>query len=276
MSNIEACFFDLDGTAVDGQGRLFDGLEEALDPAGREFAVSILTARGFTRYQEAVRENPSLTVTPGMPVALENGGRIIDSTASRNLHYQPLSTGEQTAVCDYIRDAQPLRYVAFHGEELRTKTRLWSPDPVEAARLHAAYSDNADVFTGSKDELFRVIRESEPCMLTCRTSEGAPEGLPDGVKRYGRGTTVNFVPHSVDKGVAASMMADMAGIALPSLLAAGNDYNDMPVLGLEGLGCPVAVGPDMTPDMLADLPPFTVHLPLPQQLGGFVLERTQR
>ncbi len=275
MSNIEACFFDLDGTAVDGQGRLYDGLEEALDPAGREFTMSILTARGFTRYQEAVRDNPALTVTPGIPVALENGGRIIDSTASENLHYQPLSTDEQTAICDYIRDAPPLRYVAFHDKELRTKTCLWSPDPAEAERLHTAYSDNANVFTGSKDELFRAIREGEPCMLTCRTNKGAPDGLPAGVKRYGRGTTVNFVPQSVDKGNAASVMADMAGIPLPNLLAAGNDYNDMPILGLAGLGCPVAVGPDMTPDMLADLPASTVYLPLPQQLGGFVLERTR-
>lgn len=275
MSAIEACFLDLDKTTIDERGRLYDGLDLAIDPGRRNFRMSILTARGFTRYQEAIRDNPVLAPSHGMPVALEAGGRIIDSEASQNLRYSPLSSMEQGAVFDFLAHSSSLRYVAFHARMLRTKTHLWSPDPEEATRLHDAYAQNADVFTGSIDTLFHDIQGSEPCMITCRTYGESPTDLPMGLRLYARGSTVNFLANGVDKGTAFQAMIEMTGTALPNTLAAGNDETDLPVLGLEGLGYPVVVGSDMTPDMLSGLPSHMVHLELPRQLGNFILERTQ-
>lgn len=274
MSTVEACFFDLDKTTIDERGRLYDGLDTALDPGRRNFRMSILTARGFTRYQEAVKENPVLTPTYGMPVTLEAGGRIIDSEASQNLWYAPLSQAEQAAIFDFLARSSSLRYVAFHAKALQTKTHLWSPDEAEATRLHAAYSQNANVSTGSIDELLRDMQESEPCMVTCRSYSAPLADLPEGLQLYARGSTVNFLPHGVDKGVAMQTMLEMAGIAPPNVLAAGNDETDLPFLKLEGLGHPVTVGPDMTQRMLSELPDHAIHLELPQQLGNFVIERT--
>jgi len=273
---IEACFFDLDKTAIDEQGRLYDGLDQALSPDTRDFRMTILTARGYTRYQEALRENPSLAVTPGMPVALENGGRIIDSEARENLCYNPLSPEELDAVCAYIDTVDPLRYVAFHPEALRTKTLLWSPDRDEAERLRAAWSHNADVFTGRNSKLFEVILNNGPCMITCRTYGEKPRNLPTEVSWYSSGSTVNFVPGGIDKGWAARAVADIAGLHLNSVLAAGNDERDLPMLQLEELGCPVAVGPEMTDEVLATLPDRTVHVPDPRNLGDIVLARLMR
>ncbi len=81
---------------------------------------TILTARGFTRYRQAVRDNPVLAPTHGMPVSLEAGGRIIDSEASQNLHYSPLSSGEQAVILDFLTCSSSLQYVAFHARALRT------------------------------------------------------------------------------------------------------------------------------------------------------------
>lgn len=125
---IEADFFDLDKTVIDESCRLYDGLEEVLDPQQRNFEMTVITARGYSRFVEAVTENPALAITADMPVALEIGARIIDSRTYDNLHYHPLSKEEQSAVCDYIEIAEPLRYVAFHAKEPRTKTFLWTPD----------------------------------------------------------------------------------------------------------------------------------------------------
>lgn len=271
---IEAGFFDLDKTTVDDRGRAYEGLSEALDMRPN-FARTILTARGFPRFREAVTENPSLAASEGMHVALENGARIIDSKTYDNLYYHPLSTHEQAAICDFIDTLDGLRYVAFHPEEPRTKTLLWSPDSDEANHLHNAYSHNADVFTSTKDDLYRAIKQHNPCMITCRTYDDRPRGLPE-ITFYSKDTTVNFIPEGPNKGTAAQMIADMKGVELSRAMAAGNDQNDEPVLSLEGLGYPVAVGNDMAEDVKARLPEHTIYVPEPRQLGSFILKEVKK
>jgi|GEM_PF-3151236 len=274
---IEACLFDLDGTTIDGHGRLYDGLEEALQPQSRHFAITILTARGYTRFRQAVTENPALKVTSGMPVALENGARIMDSTSGDNLHYVPLSNDETDSVHGYIAGAdKPFHYVSFQPEAPRSKSKVWVPDPKEAERLGTLYADNADVFTGSNETFFEVISAHRPCMITCKTREGAPQDIPQNVKYYTRGSNVNFMPMGADKGSAAAIIADLAGLNLRTTLAAGNDHNDLPMLELDGLGHPVAVGTDMTASTLSRLPEHSVYLADHRLLGGFVLEMAGR
>lgn len=271
---IEAGFFDLDKTTIDEQGRAYDGLSEALS-ARPNFARTILTARSFPRLREAITDNPALRVTPGMPIALENGARIVDSATYDNIYYQPLSPDEQTAVFDFIEQTEGMRYVAFHSREPRTKTLLWSPDADEAERLNAAYSQNADVFTSSKDSLYQIIQEHAPCMITCRTYQNEPENLPE-ITFYSRGTSVNFMPDGPNKGTAAQMIADMQSIDLSSAMAAGNDHNDEPVLRLPELGYPVAVGDDMPETVRARLPEHTIYVPDPKKLGDFILKEVQQ
>lgn len=271
---IEAGFFDLDKTTVDERGRAYKGLSEAfgLRP---NFTRTILTARGFPRFREAIADNPSLAVTAGMPTALENGARIVDSKMLDNLYYHPLSADEQTAICDFIEKLAGLRYVAFHSQKVRTKTLLWSPDGDEAGRLHDAYSHNADVFSGSRSELYQTVRRHNPCMITCRTYDDKPQGVP-GVTFYSRGTTINFIPKGPNKGTAAQIIADMRGIDLSKAMAAGNDHNDEPVLKLRNLGCPVVVGNDMAKDIKARLPEHTIYIPDPRKLGDFILSEVSQ
>ncbi len=269
---IKACFLDLDNTVIDDQGQLYDGLEPALDGSRRDIVSTFLTARGYTRFLEAMANNPALAATPGLPIALENGGRIIDSTATRNLSYTALSGDEQDAICGVIEKQQGLRFVAFHAKELRTKTVIWSPSPVEADRLRTAYSDNADVFSGPDTDLFQKIRESQPCMITCQTYDDIAPDVPDGIEYSGRGCTVNFMAQGIDKGVAAHTIAEMANLAMSNILAAGNDRNDFPVLNIVDLGLPVLVGTDLEKSAITDeLPARTVYLLSQRLLGNLIL-----
>lgn len=270
---IETGFFDLDKTTVDERGRIYEGLGEALD-SRPDFIRTIITARGLPRYHEAISENRSLAVTPHMPVALENGARIVDSETYRNLYYHPLSSDERAAVCDFIQMTMGLRYVAFHSEDPHMKTLLWSPDRDEALHLQELFSHNADVFTGSKEDLYRAINQHNPCMITCRTYEAEPQQLPE-VTFYSSGSTVNFIPKSVSKGTAVRMIAEMRGIDLSRTMVVGNDHNDLPMLRLEGLGCPVVVGTDMY-KYAAQLPEHAIYIPDPKKLGNFVLQEVKQ
>jgi hypothetical protein len=67
----------------------------------------------------------------------------------------------------------------------------------------------------------------------------------------------------------------MSDIELPRLLVAGNDKNDFPVLNLKNLGCPVAVGDEITRDMQQQLPPHTIFIRDQKKLGAFISERIQ-
>jgi hydroxymethylpyrimidine pyrophosphatase-like HAD family hydrolase len=270
---IETGFFDLDKTTVDERGCAYEGLSEALD-ARPGFVRTILTARGVPRFREAITDNPSLAITAGMPAALENGARIIDTETYENLFYHPLSGDEQAAICDFIEEFEGLRYVAFHSEESQTKTLLWSPDSDEVERLHNAYSHNANVFTSGKSELYHTIKQHNPCMITCCAYERTPEGLPE-ITFYSRGTTINFISEGQSKGTAAQMIADMRNIDLSKAMAAGNDHNDEPVLSLEGLGYPVVVGNDMAEGVKARLPEHTIYISDPRKLGDFLLREVR-
>lgn len=69
---IELGFFDLDKTTQDERGRIYDGLGEVLNAWRRDFARTILTARGYPRFNEAITDHPVLTPT-AVQAALENG-----------------------------------------------------------------------------------------------------------------------------------------------------------------------------------------------------------
>lgn len=269
---IKTGFFDLDKTTIDSKGRAYEGLQDAFTNTDEILTRTILTARGYPRFHEAISDNSFLAVTPNMPVGLENGARIIDSNTFENIYYHPLSIDEQTAICDYIATTEELRYVAFHPEAPRSKTILWSPDRKEAKRLHDAYSHNADVFTSDQATLFQAIRQHNPCMITCRTYSNEPHNLPE-VTFYSRGTTVNFMPEQPNKGTALQMIAEMKGLDLSETMAAGNDYNDIPMITLDDLGHPVVVGEDMSDSMKAQLPEKTVYIPDPQKLGSYILQK---
>jgi phosphoserine phosphatase len=78
------------------------------------------------------------------------------------------------------------------------------------------------------------------------------------------------MPDGPNKGTAIEMIADMSGIELENSLAAGNDHNDMPMLGHARLGLPVPVGLDMTPEMLSQLPERSIYVPNPRKLGTII------
>jgi len=266
---LETGFFDLDGTTIDENGRVYDGLSEALD--SRHFVKTIITARGYTRFCNITANNPCLAVTPGMPVGLENGARIIDGETYDNIYHHPLSADERSAICDYIATAEDLRYVTFHPRKSRPMMVLWSPDPDEAGCLRQANSHIADVFTSDKGALFKMIKQHSPGMVTCHTYSNEWRDLPEITTSYSSGTTVSFMPQGPTKGTAVQMIAEMKGLDLGSAMAAGNDCNDISMLSLEELGHPVVVG-DMSAVMEAYLPDRTVYVHDPRQLGSFILQ----
>lgn len=273
---IETCFFDLDGTLLDHHGKLYEGLSGALGPDSPDFSMTFLTGKRYSMFDQTLTENPGLAVTPGMPVALENGGRVLDLETGENITYHPLSVDEREAIYCYINEAGPLRYVAFQGREARAKARLWVPDYDLAVKLSIDYARNADVFTGDLQELFEAIETDEPCMVTCRTNGEAPTDAPPGMRVYMHKNSAVFISSETDKGTAAQTIADVTGIDLSETLAAGNDANDLPVLTLDGLGLPVAVGKEIPAEMRAALPDHTLYVPDPCKFGTVLIEQASR
>lgn len=274
MSNIEAAFLDIDKTLVDEQGQLYPELAEPLDSAVRPTATTFITGRGYPRYTQAAEENPVLWA-PGMPIGLENGGRIVDGTTFDNLHFTPLNADEHEMARDYLIDAPDLRFVSFHPREPRTKTVIWTPDPVEASRMTTAYARNANVFVGNKTDLLAAITEAEPCMITCKTYDQPLTHPSPELRTLQNGTTRNMVPAAANKGTAGLIIADMLHINLEETLAAGDDVADIPMLAMPGLGYPVLIG-SITEPHAAELPPNTMYADHPAFLGSLLMDLAEQ
>lgn len=270
---ITSVYLDLDLTSIDENSLLYPGLASVLDSARRDFAMTIFTGRGFPRYMEAVEKNPDLVVSPNMPVALEHGARVVNSE-HENVHYSPLPDGDIDQIIDYI-NAEPISSVSFYPKYTHAPTVMWSAGEPKQLKLGDAYRKNI-TFLQDKNDLFREMREQKPCTVTCRVLEGHPQNIPDSLNFYTRAKNVNFLPHGVDKGVAANIIADMTHTPLEHVLAAGNDYNDIPVLTLPNLGQPVLVGHDLPREKRLSLPEKTIWVPHHHNLGNFIYKSTRR
>ena len=271
MSAIEAALFDLDKTLIDERGCLYPGLAVPLDLAVRPRATTFITGRGYPRYTQAAEQNPVLWA-PGLPVGLENGGRIVDGTTFENKYFCPLSVDERGLAFDYLENASDIRFVSFHPRQARAKATIWPPDTAEAAYMTTAYARNARVCMGSLATLFAAIEAADPCMITCKTWD-APLTHPDpALHTLQNGTTRNIVPAAAHKGTAGLIIADMLGLDLQRTLAAGDESADVPLLTLPDLGYPVAVGAHLQRYHRAELPPATLYVDHPAHLGALLTD----
>ncbi|HJQ08559.1 MAG TPA: HAD family hydrolase [Candidatus Saccharimonadales bacterium] len=262
-----AGFFDLDQTLIDRQGVPYEGVEGVLQAIHK----TILTGRRYPSLRTVLDQYPSLHITQGMPVAVENGGRIMDWSGRRNILFYPLSDDELTATFGYLASLDSIRYVSFQPEDPQSPINVWVPDS-KAAESLPTFPSQTRTFTDSLHGLFAIIREARTAMITCSSHFLRSDIVPAGVTSYGWNKVLHVVARSVNKGTAAQQIADTIEIDLGTVLAAGNDKNDTPMLTLRGLGCPVLVGNAMG-DEAAHLPSTVHRLPDARTLAEFVSAR---
>ncbi len=272
-SMIEACFFDLDKTLIDDSGKPYDGIKAALSQIRQVTSVIIITSRNYPRYTEVAERNPYLSATRGMPVGLEGGGRIVDGDSGDNLFINSFTNTEFDAIYRYIHSENEIYLVAFQPQTPHSKTHVWCKNYDHTQILRKAYERNATVVHGTSSEIICDIEAHTPCMITCKFPGGVSVNSPEELRYSKNGNTINITPATIDKGVAALIIAGMIGTKLKYILAAGNDSTDLPMLTLEGLGHPILVGNDLSEEELKLVAPKVMHVPNQTKFGKIILSR---
>lgn len=269
---LEVGFFDIDQTLINREGVLYGGLEQILPHVRKTY----LTGRPHWSLRQLMADNHALSgVGPGLLVAVENGGRIMDSALEKNIFYQPLSATALTGLAAYVSTIRDVEYVAFQPEDPISRPCVWLPHNTKPENA-PPWAQDSRILAGSPEHLEQTLASEQPCMVTVRAFSKLTHEPPQPMSHHTWDRITHIVPNATDKGRAALTMANYCGLTPSQLLIAGNDSNDIPMLNIPDLGAAVLVGNALPQPARQALAPHIEHVPDETQLCGLIGSRLVR
>jgi hydroxymethylpyrimidine pyrophosphatase-like HAD family hydrolase len=281
---IRLALLDIDGTIIgrkNNQEYLYSGTIEVLRQLMSKLALTFITGRGHPRFKEAETKFPVLsTVGDDIPIALENGARILDRRTRSNVSYYPLPKKGLPGLCNLISELGEgaVDYVSFHEEDPKSKTCLWVPNLERAALLRRQWSNNADVVTSSIEGLHEAMDRANPCMTSLRMIEPNDRAinlgaiLLPGIHYCRNGNSFMFTSVGVDKGKAVTRISQICDVPLSEVMVIGNDDNDLPMFHLPGIGAGLLFGNDLDERTRAELPDCVHRIGSPDDFNNFITD----
>jgi HAD superfamily hydrolase (TIGR01484 family) len=216
--SIKAFLIDLDGTLIGPDERISPRVAQAVRRVSQRIPVSIATGR---EPKDAIGYAQILGLTTRQ--ISDNGALILDSTG-KEIWSVPLGETNSARVMELIR-ARGYEFIAthpggtildFHDIDSQNLTRISALDMTE---------DVADA----------LIEETR----TYGAMNIVKASLP-----YNGLWAVDFTSEGVDKAAAALVLASMTGIEPDQFAAAGDSYNDLPMLKLAGMSIAMGDAPE--------------------------------
>lgn len=237
---------DLDGTVLDPEGDLREGVREAVAAAaGRGLQVVLCTGR---RFRTALPMARRLDLSGS--IIVNNGVLVKDVGSGETLHHRYLRPELQAEVLALLRDTgPPMVYVDTYHERIDLLTER----PSEAHEFQREYLDDNTEFCRIVDDLGAVRRRDVilMSMMADETTLGALRERGERVfgnrvrmhsllnKNY-RGQILEFLSPDSGKWSALQTIAAEANIDASEIAAIGDDANDVEMLSRVGLG--IAMG----------------------------------
>ena len=232
--HIQCAFLDLDGTLLKPDQTISGRVRDSVERLRRRIPVSIATGRELL---EAIRFAVQLKLTA--PQICDGGAAIFEMPEGQVLWSLPL--GEETSG-------------GLLAELQSTGTRFFATHP-EGAFTNLLTEDLSDMPWVTADPArVQGTRFTRICAMDLSMEASAAVAAALG-SRFGLHTAraympyndlwaVDFTRHGADKGAAAAMTADMAGVGLGGAVAIGDSYNDLPMMQ----ACGLAIAMDGAPD----------------------------
>ena len=219
MSDYRAFLIDLDGTLIGRDERISTRVSAAVGRLPDSVSVSIATGRESV---DAIRFARELGLSA--PQVSDNGAVILDPTDGSEIWSAPLgprvAQGIVTELCGL-----GLAFIATHaGGTLRRIDEVtnWNLTRVSALDVEEDYADEL-VGRFESDAELHVVKVSLP---------------------YNGMWAVDFTRAGINKGAAAGVLARRFGIDAAKMIAAGDSYNDLPLLEVCGLRIAMGNAPD--------------------------------
>lgn len=218
--SIKAFLIDLDGTLIGPDERISPRVTEAVGRVARLISVSIATGR---EPKDAIGFAQELGLTT--PQISDNGALILDPTTGKELWSVPLGRSNSARVMEIIA-SRGYEFIATHpGGTI-----------VDA--------DAVDRWSLTRISVLDLEEEVVADALVAETRPYGPMNIVKVSLPYNGLWAVDFTSEGVDKAAAARNLASMIGIQPDQFAAAGDSYNDIPMLRIAGFGVAMGNAPD--------------------------------
>lgn len=265
LEKIRILAFDMDGTLLDGHGKLSDGNRAALDRAVEKgYRVVIASGRVYSAFPEDVLSYGDIQYAIS-----SNGARLRDVHSGEVLHENLLTRENVDSVMPWLRDEAVMKEIFFDDTVYAGKRCL-----EDLARFGVVRESSRKYTLSTRrpaDDIFEIIEENkgrlENINLLFADAKKRLRYLAE-IKAMGGVKAVSSMPYNIEIGGAntskASALGELAaslGLTRENIMAFGDSTNDEEMLLCSGVG--VAMG-NAVPELLeaAD------HIALPHDEDG--------
>ena len=216
---IRALVVDLDGTLIDRNEQVSPRVSQAVAQVARLIPVSIATGREPSDVIKFARQLSLVS-----PQICDGGATILDPSNGEHLWYNPLDPPDAEQIVRQL-DRMEANFIATHpGGSVRHISGVshWNLTRVSALDLEEQAADTLVT-------QFRGAGETQAVKVY----------LP-----YNGLWAVDFTRKGVDKATAAVRLAGMLGVETEQMAAAGDSYNDTPLLRICGVAIAMGDAPE--------------------------------
>ena len=217
--NIRAAVIDLDGTLIGSDEQISARVYSAVTRLAQRVPVSIATGREAVHTITFARQ---LGLTA--PQICDGGAAILDPASGRPLWTRPLHPAKARKIIRALQRDQVEFIATYPGGSVTdySQITLWNMVRVSALDMDEESADRlASRFAG--DSGLHVVKVYLP---------------------YNGFWAVDYTTSHVDKAAAALHLAGMFQVDPAYMMAAGDSYNDVPLLRVCGLGVAMGSAPD--------------------------------
>ena len=237
MYQIIAC--DLDETLLRRDKTISDKDKASIQKAmacGVKFVPA--TGRGYMSVEPTLREL-GMYEEPGQYVISFNGGAITENRGNRLLHFQgiPFELAEEffrrgmdLDVCIHIYTKETVYVYNFVPEEVEyLKGRM---------EVTEFFDKNLDFLRGQ--EIVKCLYMSTDNAYMEKIRDRVSDLLDTVDLSYSSNRYIEFNQKGVTKGDGLRRLAEMLGVDMADTIAIGDNFNDLPMIRVAGLGVGVA------------------------------------
>ena len=243
-----ALILDLDGTLIGRNEKISPRVSEAIGEIPGHVKISIATGRESA---DVILYSRQLGLTT--PQVCDNGALILDPVSGDALWSAPLGAKYAEGILAEF-DRRRLVFIATHPGGTIT-------DHQEFANWNITRISALDMLEPDADELVTQLA-ANPDLHVVKVS------LP-----YNGLWAVDITKTGIDKAAAVRQLVDILGVDASHMIAAGDSYNDIPLLQACGLGIAMGDAPDELKDIADYIAPSVDDDGLAVAINEFVLPR---
>ncbi len=230
----EIIALDVDGTLTNSRKEITDRTRSALIEAQRQ-GKKVIVASG--RHQFGLKDIAKELMLDkfGGYIMAFNGGRIIDASTGEVLSARLFPHEYIKPVCDAVKDAN-ITVITYEGDTIIMNDKVNDYSYIEAKILGMEYKQVENFTEYVTFGVNKLLLAGEPSVIN-----EYEQILVEKYKGYfdvfkSCPFFLEVMPFGVNKGACMPALLSKLGLAREQLIACGDSYNDMTMIGYAGLG----------------------------------------